>query len=144
MSDPVPLHTPATQPEDADAALRPKSLAKFLARLQRVALGRLVGSAYRSVMGEMSFDFPPDLRRLIEARVEEGHYADPAEYVRDLVRRETAGDFGDGADRVREESPEEIAWVREQVAIGLASGLCEKNAFEVLDEIRAGRADRRG
>ena len=42
------------------------------------------------------------------------------------------------------ESPEEVAWIREQVAIGLASGICEKDAFEVLDEIRASREARRG
>ena len=92
-------------------------------------------------MGEMSFKFPADLRRLIEARVEEGHYADPAEYVRDLIRRERAGTLAEGEDNLAEEAPEYIAWVREQVAIGLASGISDKNAFEFLDELKAGRYD---
>ena len=30
MTEPVPLHTPERQPEDPDAALRPKSLAEFV------------------------------------------------------------------------------------------------------------------
>ena len=38
-------------------------------------------------MGEMSFDFPPDLRRWIDARVAEGRYADAEDYIRDLVCR---------------------------------------------------------
>ena len=87
-------------------------------------------------MGEMSFSFPPDLQEWIAARVAEGRYADASEYLRDLVRRDQEESVP--------ESPEYIAWVREQVAIGLASGVCEKNAFEVLDEIRASRASRRG
>ena len=94
-------------------------------------------------MGELSFTFPPDLESWIEARVADGRYADAADYVRDLVRRDQEGLLAHGDD-IAEEPPEYIAWVRQQVAIGLESGLCDKNAFEVLDEIRAGRADRRG
>ncbi len=30
MTDPAPLHTPDRQPDDPDAALRPKSLAEFV------------------------------------------------------------------------------------------------------------------
>ena len=30
VSEPVPLHAPARQPEDPDAALRPKSLGEFV------------------------------------------------------------------------------------------------------------------
>jgi antitoxin ParD1/3/4 len=85
-------------------------------------------------MGEMSF--PPDLQAWIEARVAEGRFADMQDYLRDLVRRDQEG--------ILPESPEEVAWIREQVAIGLASGICEKDAFEVLDEIRASREARRG
>lgn len=85
-------------------------------------------------MGEMSF--PPDLRRWIDARLAEGRYADEADYIRDLVRRDQEG--------LLPETPEDVAWVREQVAIGLASGVCDRDAFEVLDEIRANREARRG
>ena len=89
-------------------------------------------------MGEMTFDFPPDLRRWVEQRLAEGRYVDEADYFRDLVRRDQEGLLPE-----EEETPEYVAWVREQVAIGLASGVCEKDAFEVLDEIRAKRESRR-
>ncbi len=39
-------------------------------------------------MGEMSFDFPPALLRWIEEQVAGGRYADAADYVCDLIRRD--------------------------------------------------------
>ncbi|QYU70551.1 hypothetical protein J4558_10715 [Leptolyngbya sp. 15MV] len=92
-------------------------------------------------MGEMSFDFPPDLRRWIEEQVAAGHYADASDYVRDLILRDRLDRANEAA---AEETPEYIAWVREKVAEGLASGVCDKDAFAVLDEIRAKREARRG
>jgi antitoxin ParD1/3/4 len=86
-------------------------------------------------MGEISFS--PEIRKWIAARAAEGGYADEEDYLLDLVRR-------DMAHAARPESPEEIAWVRAKVEEGLASGVCEKNAFEVLEEIRASRKARRG
>lgn len=93
-------------------------------------------------MGEMSFDFPPDLRRLIEARVEAGHYAGPADYVRDLIRR--ADESDQGVTVAAGDSPEYIAWVREKVAEGLASGFIKRDARDVLREIIAERHARSG
>ncbi len=95
-------------------------------------------------MGEMTFNFPPALMRWIEAQVAEGRYADAEDYLRDLVRRDSEGLLGESEPDPAEETPEYIAWVREMVAEGLASGVCEKDAFEVLDEIRANRKVRRG
>lgn len=86
-------------------------------------------------MGEMTMSFPPALRRWIEQRIADGRFADEADYFRDLVRRDQDGALP--------ETPEEIAWVREQVAIGLASGVCERDAFDVLNEIKAKRDSRR-
>lgn len=85
-------------------------------------------------MGEMSFDFPPDLRRLIEARMEEGHYAEPADYIRDLIAQ--ADDL-----RLASESPEYVAWIREKIAEGEASGISDQDPFEFLAELRAGKYD---
>jgi antitoxin ParD1/3/4 len=85
-------------------------------------------------MGESSF--PPEIRKWIADRVAEG-YADEADYLAELVRR-------DMAEAAWPETPEEIAWVREKIEEGLASGICEKDAFEVLEEIRANRKARRG
>lgn len=42
-------------------------------------------------MGEMTFDFPPGLRRWVEQRLAEGRYVDEADYFRDLVRRDMKG-----------------------------------------------------
>lgn len=86
-------------------------------------------------MGEMNF--PPEIRRWIAARVAEDGYSDEADYVLELIRR-------DMAEAAWPETPEEIAWVREKIEEGLASGICEKDAFEVLEEIRASRKARRG
>jgi antitoxin ParD1/3/4 len=85
-------------------------------------------------MGEIVF--PPEIRQWIATRLSEG-YANEADYLIELIRR-------DMADAAFPETPEEIAWVREKIEEGLASGICEKNAFEVLEEIRTGRKARRG
>lgn len=91
-------------------------------------------------MGEMSFDFPADLKRWIEVRLADGRYADAAEYVSDLIRRDQAGMFMEPVD----ETPEYIAWVREKIAEGEASGFIDQDAFEFLRELRAGRHDGAG
>lgn len=41
-------------------------------------------------MGEMTVNFPPALRRWIEQRIADGEYADAAEYLNDLIRRDRA------------------------------------------------------
>lgn len=88
-------------------------------------------------MGEMSFTFPPDLESWIELRLAEGRFADAADYVRDLVRRDQEGLVMDPV----EDTPEYIAWVREKIAEGEASGISDQDAFEFLDDLRAGRYD---
>lgn len=91
-------------------------------------------------MGEMSFDFPPDLRRWIETRLAEGRYADAQDYLRDLVRRDQEGLLpGREAD---EESPEYIAWVREKIAEGEASGIAEGDPREFIQSLIARRRAR--
>lgn len=91
-------------------------------------------------MGEMSVTFPPDLENWIGLRVAEGRYADAAEYVRDLIRRDQEGLVMDPV----EETSEYIAWVREKIAEGDASGYIERDARDVLKEIIAERHARRG
>jgi antitoxin ParD1/3/4 len=82
-------------------------------------------------MTDLSFSLPPDLARRIESRIAQGEYVDAGDYLRDLIRR----DLDEAAD---------VAWVREQVAEGLASGFIERDAREVLKEIVADRRARRG
>ncbi len=79
-------------------------------------------------MGEMSFDFPPELRRWIEVRLAEGRYADAADYVRDLVRRDQ-----DQAS----EWEEDTARVRQLIEEGEASGLSDDDPFELIDRLIA-------
>ena len=78
-------------------------------------------------MGEMTFDFPPELHRWIEMRLAGGRYADVADYLRDLIRRDQDG--------LLPETSEDIAWVRERVAEGFASGRVEAEPENVLEEI---------
>ena len=83
-------------------------------------------------MGEISF--PPEIRQWIAARVAEGGYADETDYFVELVRR-------DMAEAAWPEAPEEVAWVREKIEEGLASGVSDQDPFEFLAELRAGRHD---
>jgi len=82
-------------------------------------------------MTDLSFSLPDDLAGPLKSRIAEGHYADAGEYLRELVRR----DLEDAAD---------TAWVRAEVAKGLASGIIDKDPSEVIEEIIAERRARRG
>jgi antitoxin ParD1/3/4 len=86
-------------------------------------------------MGEISFS--PEIQEWIAARLAEGGYADEEDYLLDLIRRDMQGAAFD-------ETPEEIAWVREKVAEGLASGVIDKEPEDVIEEIIAERRARRG
>jgi Arc/MetJ-type ribon-helix-helix transcriptional regulator len=108
----------------------------------RPLLGNAAGSDYSCFMGEMSFDFPPDLRRLIAARVEEGDYAGPADYVRDLIRQADEAGIGGGLGGAKE-TPEYIAWAREKIAEGLASPLVDRDPRDIINGLIAKRRSKR-
>lgn len=91
-------------------------------------------------MGEMTFNFPPAVRRWIEQRIANGDYADAAEYLNDLIRRDQQALVADE----EPDSPEYIAWVREKIAEGEASGYIDRDAREVLQEIIDERRAKRG
>lgn len=80
-------------------------------------------------MTEMNFDFPPALEAWVEARLAEGRYADLADYIRDLVRRD------------QEEMLEDAAWVRAMIEEGDASGFLDAEPEDVLRKIMAQRLD---
>ena len=82
-------------------------------------------------MTDLSFSLPDDLAGPFKSRVADGHFADANEYLLDLIRR----DLEEAAD---------TAWVRQEVAKGLASGIIDKNPREVIEEIIAERRARRG
>ncbi len=81
-------------------------------------------------MNDLTKFLDPDLARRVESRIAESEFTDAEEYVRELVRR----DLAEAAD---------TAWVREQVAIGLASGIIDQDPREVIEEIIAERRARR-
>lgn len=91
-------------------------------------LGTTGERTYTEAMGEMSFDFPPELRRWIETRLAEGRYADAQDYVRDLIRRdqERTGLW-----------EEDTARVRQLIEEGEASGISDVDPFELIESLIA-------
>ena len=81
-------------------------------------------------MTDLSFSLPPDLARQVETRIAEGEFADLGDYMRELVRRDL------------DEADEETAWLREQIDIGRASGVIDKEPEDVIEEIIAERRAR--
>ncbi|MBD3728957.1 MAG: Holliday junction branch migration DNA helicase RuvB [Sphingomonadales bacterium] len=72
MTDPVPLHSPERQPEDPDAALRPKSLAEFIGQeAARENLRVFIQSAKSrgEAMDHVLFFGPPGLGKTTLAQI---------------------------------------------------------------------------
>jgi antitoxin ParD1/3/4 len=86
-------------------------------------------------MNDLRKWLPADLEGWIETRVADGTYFDASDYLRDLVRRDRA--------KVDAQA-EETAWLREQIAIGEASGVVDKEPEEIIEEIIAERRARHG
>jgi antitoxin ParD1/3/4 len=81
-------------------------------------------------MSEFNFEVPDQLRSWIEAQVAGGDYADAADYLRDLVRRDRAA-----SDR---------RWLKAMIDDGLASGVLETDALAALDAVIAEDPDLHG
>ena len=86
---------------------------------------------YAIPMSQLNVSIPPALKSWIDHRVSEGRYSSASDYVRDLVRRD------------QESEPDDVEWVKAMLAEGMASGVIEKDAREVLREIIAERPARR-
>ncbi len=72
MSDPTPLHTPARQPDDPDAALRPKSLKEFIgqeAARENLAVFIAAAKARGEAMDHTLFFGPPGLGKTTLAQI---------------------------------------------------------------------------
>ena len=82
-------------------------------------------------MSQVNVSLPPALKSWIDHRIAEGRYSSASDYFRDLVRRDQ-----DSAD-------DETEWLRGLIAEGLASGVVEKDASEVLHEVMAENRARR-
>jgi antitoxin ParD1/3/4 len=76
-------------------------------------------------MAQINISVPPALKSWIDTRVAEGRYSSPSDYLRDLVRRD------------QDEAESESAWLQRMLDDGEASGVCEDDAFKVLDGVIA-------
>ncbi len=81
---------------------------------------------YNGNMAQISVDLPADLQRHVDARAAAGNFGGSAAYLRALAEQDQAAYKAD------------VARVQALIDEGIASGVCEKDAFEVLDEIIAG------
>jgi antitoxin ParD1/3/4 len=82
-------------------------------------------------MTDLSISIPESMLQWLEQQAAAGDFVDAGDLVRDLVRREQ--------DRTRR-----IAWLREQIAEGLASGVVEGRPEDLIEEIIAARKARHG
>lgn len=80
---------------------------------------------YVQTMADFSFSLPTSLQTWVEQRMAEGRYADAAEYLRDLIRRD------------QEAGADDAAWVRAMVVEGFASGFVEGEPAELIEGIIA-------
>lgn len=76
-------------------------------------------------MTHLNVAIPPSLESWVNTRIAQGRYADAADYVRDLVRRD------------QENADDERAWLQAEIDKGLASGLVAGEAEDVLDAVMA-------
>ncbi len=89
-------------------------------------------AAVNEGMSQLVISLPPALQGWVDTRLAQDGYADAAEYLRDLVRRDIASM---SADR---------RWLKAMIDDGLASGVLDEDAEQVLDEIIAEDPDLRG
>lgn len=83
-------------------------------------------------MSQLNISIPPALKSWVDTRVAEGRYSSASDLVRDLLRRD------------QEAAADETVWLRGLIEEGLASGVIEKDASEIIEDIIAERHLRRG
>lgn len=76
-------------------------------------------------MANLNVSMPPALEQWVDSRLAQGRYADAADYVRDLVRRD------------QEAAEYDRQWVRAKIEEGFASGVVDAEPEDVLREIMA-------
>ena len=83
-------------------------------------------------MTSLTVPMPPALQAGVDARLAEGGYADAADYLRDLVRRDRA------------DAQADRSWLKAMIAEGLASGIVDREPEDVLDDVVAEDPDLHG
>ena len=86
-------------------------------------------------MNDLTKFLDPEIEQWMETRIAECEFASVEEYIASLVRRDHEEAWGER---------EETAWLREQIDIGRASGIIDKDAKEVLREVIAELRDEDG
>ena len=74
-------------------------------------------------MNDLTKFLDSEIEQWMETRIAECEFASVEEYLASLIRRD------------REEADEKTAWLREQIDIGRASGIIDKEPEEVIEEI---------
>ncbi|WP_375286686.1 type II toxin-antitoxin system ParD family antitoxin [Sphingomonas sp.] len=76
-------------------------------------------------MSQMTVSLSADLQGYVDARASAEGMSDPADFVLALLERD------------RRAYRQDVARVQKLIDEGIASGVCDQDAFEVLDEIMA-------
>ncbi|MEM1133593.1 MAG: type II toxin-antitoxin system ParD family antitoxin [Pseudomonadota bacterium] len=83
-------------------------------------------------MTQLNVSIPPALKDWIDSRVAEGRYASASDYIRDIIRRD------------QDSINAETEWLREQIQIGLDSGISDETPETVIENVIARRKQRHG
>ncbi len=74
-------------------------------------------------MAQLNVSIPSALKAWIDHRVAEGRYSSASDFVRDLVRRD------------QDSAPDDTAWLRAEVEVGLASDTLDRDPYQVLNDV---------
>jgi antitoxin ParD1/3/4 len=76
-------------------------------------------------MAQLNISLPEALKGWVDARVAEGRYSSPSDYLRDLIRRD------------QDDEPNQKAWLVAELEKGLASGVSDRDPYEVIENLIA-------
>jgi antitoxin ParD1/3/4 len=83
------------------------------------------GEDYIGTMSDVSVSLPADLQSYVDARVAQEGFADSADFLRDLVRRD------------QDEYEADVRRVQQLIQEGIDSGIVDAEPEDILDEILA-------
>ena len=63
-------------------------LARITATILTVPLAQIRAKSYAAAMPQLNVSLPDSLKAWTDARVAEGRFSSPSDYVRDLIRRD--------------------------------------------------------
>ena len=91
-------------------------------------IAQIRANLYNDPMPQLNVSLPEGLKAWTDARVSEGRFSSPSDYVRDLIRRD-------------QDAAAELQWLQGEIDKGLASPTLDIDPRELIDRIIAeGRA----